>query len=113
MDCLFCRIIAGEIPSDKVYEDEDLFAFRDIDPKAPTQILVIPKKHIQSVNEIDQNNADLISKAYLVLKKLAEEEGVAESGYRIVVNTNEDGGQSVGHLHFHLLGGRSLSWPPG
>lgn len=113
MDCLFCRIIAGEIPSDKVYEDEDLFAFRDIDPKAPTHILVIPKKHIQSVNEIDQNNADLISKAYLVLKKLAEEEGIAESGYRIVVNINEDGGQSVGHLHFHLLGGRSLSWPPG
>ncbi|NCC79641.1 MAG: histidine triad nucleotide-binding protein [Clostridia bacterium] len=113
MDCLFCRIIAGEIPSDKVYEDEDLFAFRDIDPKAPTHILVIPKKHIQSVNEIDQDNADLISKAYLVLKKLAEEEGIAESGYRIVVNINEDGGQSVGHLHFHLLGGRSLSWPPG
>ena len=113
MDCLFCRIIAGEIPSDKVYEDEDLFAFRDIDPKAPTHILVIPKMHIQSVNQIDKDNADLISKAYLVLKKLAEEESIQQSGYRIVVNTNEDGGQTVGHLHFHLLGGRSLSWPPG
>lgn len=113
MDCLFCKIIAGEIPSVKVYEDEDLYAFRDIDPKAPTHILVIPKKHIDSVNQLDEENVHIVSKAFMTLKTLAVQEGIDESGYRIVVNTLKDGGQSVGHLHFHLLGGRSLSWPPG
>lgn len=113
MDCLFCKIIAGEIPSTKVYEDENLFAFRDIDPKAPTHILLIPKKHISSVNEINDENVQIVSKAYLALKNIAVQEGISENGYRIVVNTLKDGGQTVDHLHFHLLGGRSLSWPPG
>ncbi|WP_312651062.1 histidine triad nucleotide-binding protein [Proteiniclasticum sp.] len=113
MDCLFCRIAAGEIPSTKVYEDENLFAFRDIDPKAPTHILLIPKKHIQSVNQIDDENVKVVSEAYLALKNIAVQEGINETGYRIVVNTLKDGGQTVDHLHFHLLGGRSLSWPPG
>ena len=113
MSCLFCKIIAGEIPSTKVYEDEDLYAFRDIDPKAPTHILVIPKKHLSSMNDLDEVSAPIVSKAFLILKKLASDEGIDESGYRVVVNTLKDGGQSVEHLHFHLLGGRSLSWPPG
>jgi len=113
MDCLFCRIAAGEIPSTKVYEDENLLAFRDIDPKAPTHILLIPKRHIASVNEIDDENVHIVSKAYLALKNIAVQEGISGTGYRIVVNTLKDGGQTVDHLHFHLLGGRSLSWPPG
>lgn len=113
MNCLFCKIIAGEIPSAKVYEDEDLYAFRDIDPKAPIHILVIPKKHLSSMNDLDEVSAPIVSKAFLILKKLATDEGIDESGYRVVVNTLKDGGQSVEHLHFHLLGGRSLSWPPG
>lgn len=113
MDCLFCRIVRGEIPSTKVYEDDDLYAFRDIDPKAPTHILLVPKGHHSSVNALDESSAAVVAKAYVVLKQLAEAEGIAQSGYRIVVNTGKDGGQSVDHLHFHLLGGRSLSWPPG
>lgn len=113
MDCLFCRIVRGEIPSTKVYEDDDLYAFRDIDPKAPTHILLVPKVHHSSVNALDETSVSVVAKAYMVLKHLAEAEGIAQSGYRIVVNTGKDGGQSVDHLHFHLLGGRSLSWPPG
>ncbi len=113
MDCLFCNMAAGKIPSDKVYEDDDLLAFRDIDPKAPTHILVIPKAHITSVNQLDVENSLIIPKAFLLLKNIAKEEGISESGYRIVTNVLKDGGQTVDHLHFHLLGGRSLSWPPG
>lgn len=113
MDCLFCKIAAGEIPSEKVYEDDELFAFRDIDPKAPTHILVIPKNHISSVNELDEDNSHLVSKAFLLMKKLAKEEKVSDSGYRVVTNVLDDGGQTVDHLHFHLIGGRSLTWPPG
>lgn len=113
MSCLFCKIAAGDIPATKVYEDAQLLAFRDIDPKAPTHILVIPKRHIPSVNALEEADNDLIGRMVRILKGLAKEEGIAESGYRIVVNTNADGGQTVDHLHFHLLGGRSLTWPPG
>lgn len=113
MDCIFCRIIKGEIPSDKVYEDEHLYAFRDIDAKAPVHILVVPKTHIASVNALDEENAHLTAKAFLAMKGIAEKEGISESGYRIVVNTNKDAQQSVAHIHFHMLGGRSLTWPPG
>ncbi|NLB20111.1 MAG: histidine triad nucleotide-binding protein [Clostridium sp.] len=113
MDCLFCKIAAGKIPSDKVYEDDELLAFRDIDPKAPTHILVIPKTHITSINQLDVESSLIVSKAFLLLKKIAKDEGISESGYRIVTNVLKDGGQTVDHLHFHLLGGRSLSWPPG
>lgn len=113
MSCLFCMIASGDIPSTKMYEDEELLAFRDIDPKAPTHILIIPKRHIPSVNALEVADTDLIGRMVRVLQELAKEEGVADSGYRIVVNTNADGGQTVAHLHFHLLGGRGLTWPPG
>lgn len=113
MDCLFCKIAAGEIPSTKVYEDELVYAFRDIEPQAPVHVLIIPKEHIKSANELNEENARVVAHIYTVAAKIAKAEGVAENGYRIVNNCGEDGGQTVGHLHFHLLGGRSLAWPPG
>lgn len=112
MDCLFCKIIAGEIPSDCIYEDESVFAFRDIEPQAPKHFLVIPKKHIQSIDHLTEEDSHLVSKIFMVIQKLAKQEGL-EKGYRVVTNIGKDGGQSVGHLHFHVLGGRSLQWPPG
>lgn len=112
MDCLFCKIINGEIPSNKVYEDEKIYAFKDIDPQAPVHILIIPKKHIDSLDEIDESDSELLSYILLKIKDLAKEFEL-DKGYRVVINTKEDGGQSVNHLHFHLLGKRSLQWPPG
>ena len=113
MDCLFCKIIAGDIPSDKVYEDESVYAFRDIAPEAPVHILIVPKEHIASANEIDADNCAVVGHIYKVAAEIAKNEGIADGGYRIVNNCGENGGQTVGHLHFHLLGGRSLQWPPG
>lgn len=113
MDCLFCKIIAGEIPSTKVYEDDLVFAFRDIDPQAPTHILIIPKQHISSVNEINGENCAVVGHIFKTAAEIAKKEGIAEDGYRIVTNIGENGGQTVGHLHYHMLGGRSLQWPPG
>ena len=113
MDCLFCKIIAGEIPSSKVYEDDLVYAFNDISPAAPTHVLIIPKKHISSANELNEENASIVSHIFLVAAKIAGQLGIAENGYRIVNNCGKDGGQTVGHLHFHLLGGRNLGWPPG
>ena len=113
MDCLFCKIIAGEIPSSKVYEDEYVYAFNDISPEAPVHVLIVPKAHIASANDLTDENADVVSKIFLAANKIAEEKGIAEGGYRIVNNCGDDGGQTVKHLHFHLLGGRSLNWPPG
>ena len=113
MDCLFCKIIAGEIPSTKVYEDEQVYAFLDIDPQAPTHIILIPKEHISSANALTDANAAVVGHIFAVAAKLAKEQGFAEKGYRIVNNCGEDGGQTVGHLHFHLLAGRNLGWPPG
>lgn len=112
MDCLFCKIIAGEIPGKKLYEDELVYAFYDIDPQAPVHFLVIPKEHIQSANEIDPNKAPLVGHCFAVIAKLAKELGLVD-GYRIVNNCGRDGGQTVEHLHFHVLGGRELAWPPG
>jgi histidine triad (HIT) family protein len=112
-DCLFCKIIAGEIPSTKVYEDDYVLAFRDIEPQAPQHIIIIPKAHIASANEITAENSSLIGKIFEVASKIAKELGFSENGYRIVNNCGEDGGQTVGHIHFHLLGGRNLQWPPG
>lgn len=106
-DCLFCKIVKGEIPSEKVYEDEEILAFRDIHPKAPVHILVIPKKHIASAKEIEIEDEALIGKIYTAIKKIAQKEGL-KNGYRIVNNCGEDGGQEVMHLHFHLLGGKKL-----
>lgn len=112
-DCLFCKIIAGEIPSDKVYEDDDYFAFRDIDPKAPTHILVIPKEHIATVNDIDSDQTRLVGGLLRVGAKMAELDGCAQSGYRAVFNCNADAQQTVFHIHLHILGGRAFTWPPG
>ena len=112
-DCLFCKIAAGDVPSNKVYEDEYVYSFLDIDPKAPTHIIFIPKQHIGSANELDDNNAEIIGKIFTAISKVAKEKGFDKAGYRIVNNCGEDGGQTVGHLHFHVLAGRSLQWPPG
>lgn len=113
MDCLFCKIIAGEIPSAKVYENDKVYAFRDISPEAPTHVLIVPKEHIASANDLTAENASVVSDIFLAAKEIAAMEGIAEGGYRIVNNCGEDGGQTVKHLHFHMLGGRSLAWPPG
>lgn len=113
MDCLFCKIVQGEIPSTKVYEDESVYAFLDIDPQAPTHIILVPKAHIASANALTKENAGVVGHIFAVAAKLAKEQGFAEQGYRIVNNCGEDGGQTVGHLHFHLLAGRNLGWPPG
>ena len=113
MDCLFCKIINGDIPSDKVYEDELVYAFKDISPAAPVHILIIPKEHIASANEITEENSAVVAHIFRVAGKLSGQLGIADNGYRIVNNCGKDGGQTVGHLHFHLLGGRNLGWPPG
>ena len=107
-DCLFCKIIKGEIPSTKVYEDEFVYAFKDINPEAPVHILVVPKKHIESVNRIEEVDENIIGKIFLAIKKIAKEQGLAERGYRIVSNCGKDAGQTVMHLHFHILGGKEL-----
>ncbi|MBT3046043.1 MAG: histidine triad nucleotide-binding protein [gamma proteobacterium symbiont of Ctena orbiculata] len=112
-DCLFCKFVTGEIQPDKVYEDDDLFAFRDINPQAPTHILVIPKRHIATLNELEPGDQALLGKLTLAAQKIAKDEGIDGSGYRLVLNCNSDAGQSVFHIHMHLLGGRGMSWPPG
>lgn len=112
-DCLFCKIAKGEIPSEKVYEDDKVYAFYDINPEAPVHFLVIPKEHIQSANNLNDNNADVISHIFKVINKLVVELNIADKGYRIVNNCGEDGGQTVNHIHFHVLGGRNMQWPPG
>ena len=112
-DCLFCKMISGEIPCDIVYENESVFAFRDIDPKAPTHILLIPRKHIRSINELGESDQTLAGELLLIAKKIAKDEGIDESGFRTIFNTNSDGGQTVFHMHMHILGGRKMAWPPG
>jgi len=112
-ETIFKKIIDREIPADIVYEDDRCLAFRDISPQAPTHVLLIPKKEIPSLEHLDQQDAELLGHLWLVIRNLARELGVAESGYRVVVNCGSDGGQEVDHLHFHLLGGRALRWPPG
>ncbi len=112
-DCLFCKMVAGEIQPDVVYETDRLLAFRDIDPKAPTHILIIPKKHISTLNDIAAEDVALMGELYLAAKEIAAQEGLAEPGYRVVMNCNEQGGQAVYHIHLHLLGGRQMGWPPG
>ncbi|HWC14998.1 MAG TPA: histidine triad nucleotide-binding protein [Actinomycetota bacterium] len=111
-DCLFCKIVAGEVPTDKVLENESALAFRDIDPAAPTHVLVIPKRHVASANELTPDDAAELAGMFQLIQGVAQQEGVA-GGYRVVTNVGGPAGQSVLHLHFHVLGGRSLSWPPG
>ncbi len=112
MDCIFCKIIKGEIPSEMVYEDETVYAFNDISPEAKHHVLFIPKEHIDSANEIDESNVKVISDIFLAIKNFAKEKGFAEDGYRIVNNCGDDGGQTVHHIHFHVIGGKQLGWPP-
>jgi len=112
-DCIFCKIINREIPSDIVYEDEKVLAFRDVDPKAPFHVLVIPKEHIKSANEITAANSSIVSYIFEVIAKIAKDNGIADNGYRIVNNCGESAGQSVHHMHFHVLAGRDFNWPPG
>ena len=112
MDCLFCKIINGEIPSNKVYEDDQVFAFRDIEPQAPTHILIIPKQHIKSAAEIDESNSAVVAHIFEVASKIAKQEGL-DDGFRIVNNCGDIAGQTVKHLHFHLMGGREFGWPAG
>lgn len=111
-DCLFCKIIKGEIPSSKVYEDEQVYAFNDIDPQAPVHILIIPKEHIASAAEITSENSHLVAHIFEVAAKIAKEQNFKD-GFRIVSNCGDSAGQSVKHLHFHLLSGRDFTWPPG
>ena len=111
-DCIFCKIVAGEIPAKKVYEDNEILAFRDLNPQAPVHVLVIPRKHIASLNEAEAGDQEILGRLLVTLPKLAAELGVG-SGYRVVNNCGASAGQSVFHIHFHLLGGRSLTWPPG
>jgi histidine triad (HIT) family protein len=112
-DCIFCGIANKMIPSDIVYEDDEMLAFKDVNPQSPLHLLFIPKKHIRSVNEVSHEDAEVIGRILLKIRDIAKEAGVSESGYRIVMNCNKDAGQEVFHLHLHLLGGRKFTWPPG
>jgi len=111
--CLFCRIARGEIPADIVHEDDLVLAFRDINPKAPTHLLVIPRRHVQSAADLRESDAEMLGRLFGVAAQLAREAGVADRGFRLVTNSGPGAGQSVDHLHFHLLGGRQMGWPPG
>ena len=112
MDCLFCKIIAGEIPCSKVYEDDKVFAFNDIDPQAPVHVLIVPKEHIASADDVNETNSAVIAHIFEVAAKIAKEKGLAD-GYRIVNNCGDRAGQTVKHIHFHLMGGRDFTWPVG
>ena len=107
-DCLFCKIVKGEVPSNKVYEDDEILAFHDINPATPIHILVIPKKHITTHNDLEKEDIELMGKIHMVINQIAEENGFKENGYRLIVNCGEDGGQEVKHLHFHILAGKKL-----
>lgn len=113
MECLFCKIIAGEMPATIVFEDETIMAFRDISPQAPTHLLIVPKKHIATLNDTHDKDEALLGHIVGTATKLARTSGLGEAGYRLIFNTNEDGGQAVYHIHLHILGGRRMSWPPG
>ena len=112
-DCLFCKIASGQIKSDIVYSDDRVVAFKDINPEAPVHVLIIPRKHIETLNDLSEQDADLAGYVLLAAKKIAKDLKVAEHGYRVVINCNKDAGQAVFHVHFHLLGGRAMGWPPG
>ena len=112
-ECLFCNIVNKNISCDKLIENDSIIAFRDINPQAPIHILIIPKKHISTINDLKHDDSILIGEMFLIAKKLAQVENINNSGFRMVFNCNEDGGQTVFHIHLHLLGGRKLSWPPG
>lgn len=112
-DCLFCRIVAGQIPSPRVYEDDQVIAIRDINPQAPVHVLLLPRTHFASLMDAREQDAELLGRIALVAARVARQEGIATRGFRLVTNTGADGGQAVAHLHLHLLGGRQMGWPPG
>jgi len=112
-DCLFCKIVEGEIPCDKIFENDQVIAFRDLNPQAPTHILVIPRKHISTVNELTADDKNIVGEMVLAAQAVAKQEGIEESGYRLVMNCNEGAGQTVFHIHLHIMGGRRMNWPPG
>jgi len=113
MSTIFTKIINKEIPADILFEDDDILAFRDINPQAPIHFLVIPKKEIRTLNDIEEDDKDLIGKLFIIAKELAKSEGISEEGYRTIFNCNEHGAQTVYHIHLHVLGGRQMTWPPG
>lgn len=112
-DCLFCKILGGEIPADVIFESDTAIAFRDINPQAPTHVLIIPRKHISTINDIEDDDQAIVGSLYSAARQIAETEGFADVGYRAVMNCNEAAGQTVFHIHLHLLGGRAFTWPPG
>ncbi len=112
-DCLFCRIVDGEIPADVIHESDSAIAFRDINPQAPTHVLIIPRRHISTINDLNAGDEELVGSLHLAAKEIAQQEGLTDDGYRVVMNCGEGAGQSVFHIHLHLLGGRLLNWPPG
>jgi histidine triad (HIT) family protein len=112
-NCLFCKVLSGDIPADIVYESETALAFRDINPQAPTHVLIIPRKHIATINDIAIEDQEIVGSLYSAAREIAASEGIAEDGYRAVMNCNEGAGQTVFHVHLHLIGGRDLGWPPG
>lgn len=112
-DCIFCKIAAGEIPAEKVYEDDQVVGFRDLNPQAPVHVLIIPRKHIATLNDLTESDESLVGHMHRAAAKVAADEGLAERGYRTLINCNAEGGQTVFHLHLHLLGGRQMTWPPG
>jgi histidine triad (HIT) family protein len=112
-DCLFCKFVSGEIKPQTVYEDDDVLAFRDINPQAPCHVLIVPKRHISTLNDLTPDDAELVGKLYLAARKVAQQEGIDTAGYRTVINCNEQAGQTVFHIHLHLMGGRPMGWPPG
>ena len=112
-NCLFCKIVAGDIPAEIIYESESAIGFRDVNPQAPTHVLIIPREHIATINDLDAGHEVTVGNLYMAAKAIAADEGLADDGYRVVMNCNEAAGQTVFHIHLHLLGGRSLAWPPG
>ena len=112
-DCLFCRIAGGDINADTVFETDDVLAFRDINPQAPTHVLIIPRRHIATINDVEAGDAETVGQLFAAAAQIAKAEGIAEDGYRAVMNCNAGAGQTVFHLHLHLLGGRIMNWPPG
>lgn len=112
-DCLFCKILAGDISADIIFESDDVLAFRDINPQAPTHVLIIPRRHVATINDLSAGDEALLGNLFLAAKNIAADEGIADAGYRVAMNCNAAAGQTVFHLHLHLLGGRQLGWPPG
>ena len=112
-DCLFCKIVAGEIPAEIIFETETAIAFRDINPQAPTHVLIIPRRHIPTINDLQSGDEEIVGDLYMAAARIAADEGIAEDGYRVVMNCNEGAGQTVFHIHLHLVGGRPMGWPPG